>query len=185
MNEIVLGKDVLPSLIEAGRVTCHTPFLHPDRILPFNVLLYVISGKITVIEEDVQYTVLSGELIFLKTKKHHWGSELVETGTEWGYIHFTLPEENLQSSNSLILPKKVSGLLYSEVEENLLKLIKNTSTQNSKDVYKLKATLYLLLVDIKFFKVSITTAKEQLTERLAAYLEKIIALPFDSQKLAE
>lgn len=41
-------------------------FVHPNRVLDFDVLIYVVSGSVQVVEDDQEYCILPGELLFLK-----------------------------------------------------------------------------------------------------------------------
>ncbi|MFR5854692.1 MAG: cupin domain-containing protein [Lachnospiraceae bacterium] len=74
MNEILFSNRELPRLRAAEYLVIASPFVHVDRIAPFHVLIYVTSGTIYVTEGGVPYDVQPGELLFLKSGVHHWGS---------------------------------------------------------------------------------------------------------------
>ncbi len=185
MNEIAFGKAQLPVILECGRMVCHVPFLHPDRYAPFNVLLYVLSGMIEVVEDGESYEVHAGELLFLKEKIHHWGTKPVECGSEWCYIHFTLPDggDKADEKQCISLPKRQGGLSHSAIEERLLEFVDMANRHDSVGTWKAGAVFFLLLVDIAFFKIPVLSAKAQLASKLALWLKKNVSQPYDSQNL--
>ena len=64
--------------------------MHPDRVLDFDVLIYVVSGSVQVVEEDQEYCIFPGELLFLKHGCHHYGTKRNPPMTSWYYFHFYL-----------------------------------------------------------------------------------------------
>lgn len=69
-----------------------TDFIHQDRVLPYHVLLYVISGEMAVVEDGNEYTAREGEILFLNANCHHWGQSVIPKGSKWYYIHFFSPD---------------------------------------------------------------------------------------------
>ena len=91
-HRIKLFTDVLPSVSSCGYLSTDTGFVHPDRILDVNVLLYVEEGSFHIFEEKEEYTVESGDLLFLKQGLHHFGDIKCPKGTKWFFVHFHLNE---------------------------------------------------------------------------------------------
>jgi len=92
MSDIVICNNVMPVVSMCDMCAASEPFYHPDRVADFYVLIYVTEGVIYVTEEDTDYSVLAGEMLFLKRELHHWGKRLVPRGTKWCYVHFTTDE---------------------------------------------------------------------------------------------
>ena len=78
-NQLSLAADKLPLISHCDIVKCEEGFIHPDRIMDVNVLLYVYEGSFQIFEEDpskqtiTEYTIKSGQLLFLKQNFHHYG----------------------------------------------------------------------------------------------------------------
>ena len=66
LNEVILQNNVLPVLCGCDVLVASEPFYHSDRITDFNVLIYVTNGTIYVTEDNMDYSVSKGELLFLK-----------------------------------------------------------------------------------------------------------------------
>jgi AraC family transcriptional regulator of arabinose operon len=91
-NCIRLSFCELPYVHIADHVQNTKPFRHADRRLDYHVLIYVIKGCIPVIEEGTEYELTPGTLFFLKGGLHHWGEHMIEGGSSWLYVHFSLKE---------------------------------------------------------------------------------------------
>lgn len=94
---------------EIGFHTVHTPYSHPDRKLDWNVFFYIVNGEMQVWEEGKEYTVSSGQFLFLKSGLHHWGEPKTPAGTCWYWIHFFntpchYPEFKLLLSSFQVIP---------------------------------------------------------------------------------
>lgn len=130
MNELTLFSDCMPVLEGCDFCAANEDFLHADRILDFHVMIYVVSGCIYVTEDDIDYEVRQGQLLFLHNGIRHYGKRAIPKGTRWYFAHFYLdPPKNAlsypfpeQCSDSFsafrfqtILPKFLSGLEHSEI----------------------------------------------------------------------
>ncbi len=82
----------IPYVHTADHVLDARPFRHADRKLNYHVLIYIIKGCIPVVEEGEEYRLTPGTLFFLKSGLHHWGEHMIENGSAWIYVHFTLKE---------------------------------------------------------------------------------------------
>lgn len=90
MNEIALALYHRVFLRSIDCCIATQPFVHQDRVLDYHVMIYVQKGCITVHEDDVHYRVGENSLAFLKAGIRHWGTEEIQKGTSWYYIHFYL-----------------------------------------------------------------------------------------------
>lgn len=92
-NRLCLPVDGMPLLRECAFCKSEEGFVHPNRVLDFNVLLYVVSGSVQVVEDGQEYCVQPGELLFLRQGCHHYGTKKNPPMTSWYYYHFYLPEQ--------------------------------------------------------------------------------------------
>lgn len=87
-SEILLGlKDIVKVRI-VDFCRADRPFVHADRILDFNVFIYIVSGGMRIWECGTEYVVGEKEVFFLKKGMHHYGKDEIPAGTTWYYIHF-------------------------------------------------------------------------------------------------
>ena len=63
-------------------------WVHPDRILNYNVFLFIESGVFRVTEDNIDYELYPNEVFFLKSGLRHFGKAPVADGTKWDWIHF-------------------------------------------------------------------------------------------------
>ena len=73
MNEIVLCNSSMPVMGVCDLCAAPEPFFHADRTVDFHVLIYVIEGVGYVTEEETDYEIHPGELLFLKSGIRHLG----------------------------------------------------------------------------------------------------------------
>lgn len=137
MNELTFYSNCMPVLAGCDFCAASEAFLHADRILDFHVLIYVVSGCIYVTEEDVDYEVHEGQLLFLHSGIRHYGKKAIPKGTRWYFAHFYLDSPKNDSSRLLLqqssdsfsdfcfktrLPKFLSGLKHSEIVRQIADL---------------------------------------------------------------
>ena len=96
-NNLWIDWNHMPLISVADKMYSKVPFLHADRIVDFHVLIYVIKGCISVVEDNNEYIIKERNLFFLKAGVHHYGVHKTAPHTCWIYIHFYLdePDENL------------------------------------------------------------------------------------------
>ena len=98
---IHLPIDRLPLVSLCDDLWTEDGFVHPDRVMDVNVLLYVREGEFEIYEEGECYTVPAGSVFFLKQGLHHWGRKRCPRGTRWFFVHFHLPEQVAASAEEL------------------------------------------------------------------------------------
>lgn len=105
-TSILLTADRLPLVRDIGWNQIDSVYTHPDRILDYDVFLYVVKGRMQVIEEGTEYIVREREHLFLKKGLHHWGLPLTLPGTAWYWVHFnTVIDERVSYKEHLPLPE--------------------------------------------------------------------------------
>lgn len=113
----------MPLVREIGWNRTDSLYTHPDRILDYNVFLYVSSGCMQVVEEGRDYRVREGEYLFLKKGLHHWGLPESKAGTAWYWIHFNdFGDDRLSYSGHIPLP--AAGFYTPRYYEYLIELPK-------------------------------------------------------------
>ena len=85
-KQLLLAADEMPLLRECAFFKSEDGFMHPNRVLDFDVLIYVVSGSVQVVEDDQEYCILPGELLFLKHGCHHYGTKRNPPMTSWYYL---------------------------------------------------------------------------------------------------
>lgn len=103
---ISLTADRFPLVRDIGKNRTDGIYTHHDRTLDFDVFLFVIKGRMQVVEEGKEFFVGEMEHLFLKMGKHHWGQPLTLPGTSWYWIHFnTVVDERISYSEHIPMPE--------------------------------------------------------------------------------
>ena len=202
-NRIQLYPDVLPSISLCGYLSTDSGFVHPDRILDVNVLLYVEEGGFHIFEEEEEFTVEPRNLIFLKQGLHHYGDIKCPKGTKWFFVHFNLNEEgdgrelspyerylfteadNAAKRTYHILPKTVHIEKNSRIFSRFMTLERMFSSRDYSANLNLNSYLYEILTDI--YEQSISDrhvdAKWEKALKMMAFLDERADSPFISEEL--
>ena len=197
MNEIILNNISMPVMDGCDLCAASEPFYHADRITDFNILIYVTEGEIYVTEDDIDYTVREGELLFLKSGIHHFGKREIARGTRWYFVHFFFSEkENLPLFTadtspikqyepvcfSTVLPKKLTGLKGSETEQGIIKLCEYFHSSDTMKKWNINLRFSELLSQIAFYGDTKKTALT-LSDKICSYLDENYTEPFSAKKL--
>ncbi len=75
----------------AGRCYFKTPAWHPDRILPYYILVYMEKGEWDIGQEQEVFSVSENRSLILHPGLHHYPVSLCSPGTKTLYVHM-LPE---------------------------------------------------------------------------------------------
>lgn len=204
-NRIRLFTDVLPSVSLCGYLSTDTGFVHPDRILGVNVLLYVEEGSFHIIEENEEYGIEAGDLIFLKQGLHHYGDVKCPKGTKWFFVHFNLNESgagrelapyerflfteaNEDESRAFhLLPKMAHVDKNGRIFSRFMTLVKMYESGDYSANLSLNAYLYEILMDIYAQSLSErhVDGKREKVQKMMAFLDERSDRPFDSEELEE
>lgn len=184
MVNLFLDGKHLPIVMECNIITASEDFFHRNRIADFNVLIYVTDGIMYVTEDGQDYEIHAGEMLFLKNGIQHFGKQKTLRGTRWFYAHFLLDEgrHSTITDDSLIIPKKVSGLFSSKSEDFIFELCKIfNSNEPMKTMYS-NGLLYQLLLEIS--SETMDDCKT-LSDQICDYLETQMCMNFSKRKLEE
>lgn len=204
-NQVSLSFNEILRIQDLGFHTIKNLYTHPNRILNWNVFIYVSNGEMQVSEEGNEYVVQKGQFLFLKSGLHHWGVPKTPAGTSWYWIHFfsnpsneTQEELNMflnpYSSLSLsqeyrkfvMLPKQGSIPHPKKLEiklDSILRLYQSTDPFRAIDLSM--QTMDLLLNIFKDSNPRLPLTKSDLTvQRIIEYLEHKDGFSLDSRKLS-
>lgn len=199
MNDIIFSNTVMPVLSMCDLCAASEPFFHADRITDFYVLIYVIEGTIYVTEEDEDYAVGAGELLFLKKGVHHFGKYEIPKGTRWYYVHFYMDEPTeakefipdtapiqpyVLSAYNKRLPKYIKGLRGSVTERKIMDMIEYCRSDDRTKKWRINSVLHDLLTEITVGNEE-DSGKVSLTERIKESLLKSYREPFSAHSLEQ
>ncbi|MCH5212557.1 MAG: helix-turn-helix transcriptional regulator [Oscillospiraceae bacterium] len=183
MNEIILSNSSMPVVEECGLIAASESFYHMDRIADFNVLLYVTDGTIHVTEDGTDYAVNTGELMFLKKGLHHWGRREIQKGTRWYFIHFY---DGAEYESEFIcrtkLPKMISGITESRIEQLIEQYIDLFYSGNEKIPWVSGIRMFELLMEIAYYGAEKNEPKGK-SDKICDYLQKHYTEPFSAKVL--
>lgn len=204
-NRIKLYTDILPSVSLCGYLSTDTGFVHPDRVLDVNVLLYVEEGNFHIFEEEEEFTIEPGNLVFLKQGFHHYGDVKCPKGTKWFFVHFNLNEDGdgrelvpyerflfreaeIKASRTYhMLPKMVRIEKNSRIFSRFMTLERMFESRDYSANLNLNAYLYEILTDI--YEQSISDrhvdGKWEKVLKMMAFLDEHATKPFISEELEE
>lgn len=192
-----MNSSTLPVLCGCDLCAATEPFYHSDRITPFNVMIYVVDGTISVTEDENDHEICPGELLFLKSGIRHYGKKEIPRGTRWYFIHFymedSLPLPRFEPDNtpfvqyektehSAILPKYLSGLSGSRLETGIKEFTEYFFSDDPMKKWDINCRLFSLLSAIAFYGK--TSPKEpSLSDRIKSYIDENYRRPFSSKAL--
>lgn len=169
----------LPRVTDCNTLTAAQNFYHMDRIADFHVLIYVTNGTMYVTENNQDHTISKGEIFFLKNGIRHYGSKETLRGTSWLYVHFYLPEKLM--GNKILLPKKISGITKTPIEEKLFELCSCFRDSCGKNKLRTNALLYNILLELYMNQPS----EEKLCNKICAYLKTQVDKDFTKELVHE
>ena len=198
MNEIVLCSNTLPVMCGCDFLAASDPFFHADRVMDINVLIYVTDGVIYVTEDGIDYTVGSGDLLFLKAGIRHYGKYEISRGTKWYFIHFIAEEDDTlplfspdsaplpqynKIQNRLPIPKFLSGLTGGATEKRISALIEYFHSSDSLKRWQINQLLFNLLSSIALEEY-VPDERKSLSDRVCDFLEQNMREPFSANRIS-
>ncbi len=167
-------------------------------MLAFHVLIYVLEGVIYVTEDGTDHVVEAGGLLFLKKGVHHFGKTEIPRGTRWYYVHFYTdrkPEGEKEAASvsgtgtgedagdlrCITLPKELSQLAGSAIEEKIAAFIECARSDEGMNKWYLNMRLFELLSRIAFYEQK--ESKRTLSEEICVYLQAHRQEPFSAGEL--
>lgn len=107
----------------AGAARYNIPIKYIDRIFSEHVLIYCLKGEYEIYDNDILYTLHSGDIIFQHAGIHHYGLKLCEPDTTILYVHFNCNEKDSYvkdkaecDSNSVFIPTLIHAESYPTVK---------------------------------------------------------------------
>ncbi len=197
MSVITFSNTALPIICGCDLLAASEPFYHADRTVEFNILIYVVEGAIYVTEDDTDYEINSGELLFLKSGVHHFGKKEIPRGTKWFYCHFITGSVNSEPfspdneynfrydtlSSSLTLPKKLTGLSESVIEREIFAFQDYCRSDDRLRGWHLNQRLFSLLSEVAFCNEAAET-QPSLSDRIALFLAENKCRPFSADEVS-
>ena len=197
MNEIFVTNSTMPIVCDSNHFITRKGFVHPDRCLPFHVLLYIRQGIFYVTEDEIDYAIPEGSLIFLRSGLRHYGKHPIPGGSEWYFIHFYLPlatglpefrptmqplSLNAPQEYRRPLPKMLSGLSQSALEEHIMEIPLYYQSDHPQRGWELNNRTYQLLCRIAR-ESSHASDTPSLADRICRYLSAHKNEPFSAEGL--
>lgn len=195
MNEIIYNNKTMPVLGGCDLCAAAESFYHADRTVDFSILIYVIEGVIYVTEDETDYEINEGELLFLKSGLHHYGEFEIPKGTRWYFVHFYFDEHDdipvFMPDSSPIhqyepvqyrteLPKKLTGLQGSSLEHKIREFIEYFHSTDEMKRWNINFRLSELLTAICFYGEQ---QPRTLSDRITVFLNEHMAEPFRAEML--
>ena len=199
MNEIQIFNNFIPTVNGCDLCIASEPFYHANRTIDFHVMIYVTKGVIYVTEDDIDYEVHAGELLFLKKSIHHFGKKRISKGTQWYFVHFysnseinypvftpsQLPIKQYVPLHYFIyLPKFLSKLSGSNLERSIQALVNYFHSDDPMREWSMNQYFFQLLTDIFTYQSAIVTIPS-LSEKICDYLHTHMYEPFSSSALEQ
>jgi AraC family transcriptional regulator of arabinose operon len=204
---ISLTADRFPLIRDIGRNQTDGIYTHHDRILDFDVFLFVTKGRMQVIEEGTEYFVGEHEHLFLKKGCHHWGRPLTLPGTTWYWIHFnSVVDERISYSDHapmpeldyyfpdqyqyrLVMPKHGTSAFHLTLEYRLQLLLENYGKQRANAMTLISLQCYQLFLELQQANLSQqaknTSGKtDTIAGRVLDYLKQHTEEDFDAKQLS-
>lgn len=199
MNEIVLNNGSMTILNGCDLCAASEAFFHADRRINFHVLIYVLEGVIYVTEDETDYEIHPGEMLFLKSGIRHFGKRAIPKGTRWYFIHFYFDEimglpffvpdssplaqyEPVRSA--LTLPKKLTELSGSDLERRLEAFIARFHSDDRMKSWNINLQLFDFLSQIAFYHNK-EREKVRLSDKICEYLNAHSCEPFSAAGLEQ
>jgi len=206
---VYLTADRMPLVRDIGWNQTDSLYAHPNRILDYDVFLFVAKGKIQVIEEGEEYIIQEQEHLFLKKGMHHWGLPQSDPGTSWYWIHFTTYLDDRISYKKYVpmpelghyhprhyeylfeLPKHGTSTFHSTLESRLLHLLDDYHLLQEHGMTRISIQVYQLLLDLHQALVkhkaedSKIDKKDMLAGRVLTYLSQQTDTDFNSKSLSD
>ncbi len=205
--EHILKFDIstLPTTVYTDYGYSHKPILHTDRTADHDVLLFILSGCMPVVEDGKEFFLHAGDVFYLKKGIHHWGETLFDEDTSWYFIHFRynepnsdIPEispeykhiKNVQCNEEdykriLTLPKHLHNMKNTTIEDKFKKIVDLFNSDNPYLMAYVNTCLHDLIVDIYTYTRSNYTKNINTSrvEQIYRYLQENVDKPFSANEL--
>ncbi|WP_235550472.1 AraC family transcriptional regulator [Paenibacillus sp. Soil750] len=185
-----------------------TVYTHHDRILDFDVFVFVTNGRMQVVEGTTEYIIQEKEHLFLKKGLHHWGRPETLPGTSWFWVHFNSPEYDSPSykehtplpeidffypdhyAYSFPMPKHGTSPFHRTLENKLQLLVADFGKPTEHGMVQLSIQVYQLFLQLhKSMKEHSHSTRnsgkgDTVAGRVMTFLMQHTNEDFDSEKLS-
>lgn len=172
----------LPMVSACDILKTSEDFYHMDRTADFNVLIYVTDGIMYVTEDDRDYEIAAGEILFLESGFRHFGKYKTLRGTRWFYAHFYVPKIDQPCETTLVLPKKTDVLAGSELEDKLYKMHEYFHSMDPSKNIRKNALFYEILLDIG---TQLQTESRSISDEICTFLDRQTNQDFSKELLGK
>ncbi|MDU0202032.1 helix-turn-helix transcriptional regulator [Paenibacillus sp. MAH-36] len=205
---VYLTGDRFPMIRDIGWNQVDEVYTHHDRLLDFDIFVFVTKGSMQVVEETVEYIIHEKEHLFLKKGLHHWGRPETLPGTSWYWIHFNSPVDDYSSYKDqsplpeidffypdhyayrFPLPKHGTSPFHRTLENRLHLLVEDFGKPKEHGMVQLSIQVYQMFLELhKATKEHSQSTKnsgkgEAVAGRVMAFLKQHIDEDFDSTQLS-
>ncbi|KAF4323085.1 hypothetical protein G195_003883 [Phytophthora kernoviae 00238/432] len=157
----MMNRSELPALITTGVFKPAQPWIHVDRILNMDTLLYVVDGEVTC---------------------RHWGKSPVAPGSTWYWVSF-VPFQPRAEQEPLFLPKQLtlsSPESFMDILNAMLRLYRSAAPFSTE---RINGLLYQALYEL--LQQRDKHRGSALSSRIIDCLKQQMEQPFDSKRIAD
>lgn len=199
MNELILSNTTLPIVSSCDFLAASEPFFHADRIADFHVCIYVTEGCIYVTEEETDFEIHAGNLLFLKSGIRHFGKTEIKRGTCWHFAHFYMDNkhdidmhhaltseapqadftESCPQPLCMTLPQTLRNLTNTGLEQEIINFTEYFHGNEPLRDWSINQRFFQLLLHIAHYEQE-CNAPFSLSDRIAQYLTNNYEQPFSA-----
>lgn len=173
------------------------PEPHLDRILSEHDLLYIFSGEQAIAQDDEQFTIQTGDLIFLRAGSHHYGTAPCSVNMRSIFIHFnplpgdraekylTHEEINHQGANTVILPTVIHCGQGNACTQMINDIIDVYWSHRPNKERRLTLLLNLLLDELASIALESETQREEWSVAVISLFRKYPERMFSLEEIAD
>lgn len=185
-NRVDIYPKELPTVATVGMVDVTTPWLHLDRILEINTMIFVLNGTVYVSENGVDYEVNKHQVFFLKNRFHHYGKTLTQPGTKWFWISF-IPSTASICTDTLYLPKILTISSPEKMQDIIASMEKLYNSSQPFKSQRLSGYLYQIFFDLlsQPSKYEINNTSANITPKIIKLLESQIEEKFCAKSIED
>jgi AraC-like DNA-binding protein len=194
-----------PTFVESNKAHYTIGQAHPNRNhLPYFDLIFVVSGTLYLTENDIPFTIRSGEMIILCPNRHHFATKPCDEETDFYWLHFyydgiwqestemltlnsNIPIPNLHYHNEdytmhLRKQKKITNLSF--ILESLHKLWDNTQSQSTSTAFWDNQILFVQLLKYLDESSNSQSSMNMLAQQIELYIKKNYAENLTNEKFS-
>lgn len=188
MDHLLHLKAVLPvKALNAGYLMTKGVGRHVDRTMDTFEIIYVNSGSLGIIEEDVEYNVEQGEALILFPGRHHWGSRDFDNNLTFYWLHFCMEEEAVRTGSDIMsLPQLIRIVKPEQFEELFRRFIRRQNVCRED-----RTLLNLILLEIlcelsdSLSPMEVSGQKVHLANQASQYIRGHLEEPLSASGIAE